>query len=70
MNMRRLNTGILVPIDTAFATSVTSCVDDIVSELKQEKYLRIPVLERRDNPLAEELNRSTEANRGPMVDRG
>jgi uncharacterized caspase-like protein len=46
-------------------------VDDIVAGLKQAKSLRILVLDScRDNPLAEELSRSTEASRGSTVDRG
>jgi hypothetical protein len=46
-------------------------VDDIVADLKQAKNLRILVLDScRDNPLAEELSRSIEANRGFTIDRG
>jgi hypothetical protein len=46
-------------------------VDDIVSDLTQAKNLRILVLDAcRDNPLAEELNRSLQGNRAFSTDRG
>jgi caspase domain-containing protein len=46
-------------------------VDDLMSDLDQAKSLRILVLDScRDNPLADELNRSLKAVRGVTIDRG
>jgi hypothetical protein len=65
----------LMPVDATLHDEVDMRrlvrVDDIVADLKQAKNLRILVLDScRDNPLAEELNRSIEASRGLAVDRG
>jgi uncharacterized caspase-like protein len=65
----------LMPVDAALHDEADlrrlTRVDDIVADLKQAKDLRILVLDScRDNPLAEELSRSLQGNRGFSVDRG
>jgi uncharacterized caspase-like protein len=65
----------LMPVDAALHDEADlrrlTRVDEIVADLKQAKNLRILVLDAcRDNPLADELSRSMEANRGLTVDRG
>jgi uncharacterized caspase-like protein len=65
----------LMPVDAVLRDEADlrrlTRVDDIVADLKEAKNLRVLVLDAcRDNPLAEELNRSLQGTRGFSVDRG
>jgi formylglycine-generating enzyme required for sulfatase activity/uncharacterized caspase-like protein len=73
--MQFAGSNYLMPVDAALTDQADlrrlTRVDDIVSDLKQAKNLRILVLDAcRVNPLAEELSRSMELTRSPPVDRG
>ena len=62
----------LVPIDAELSDEADlrrmARVDDILSDLQQAKTLRILVLDScRDNPLAEQLQRSLGASRGASI---
>jgi tetratricopeptide (TPR) repeat protein len=73
--MQHAGINYLMPVDARLVDEVDlrrmARVDEIVSDLQQAKNLRILILDScRDNPLADDLRRSSGTTRGAAIERG